>query len=61
MFTQTFPINTATLLHSFADQDFIQPFYLTDSTALALELDHRESEDLDFFNQSNFEPLSLLQ
>lgn len=38
----------------------IQNFYLSGGTALALQLGHRESEDLDFFIKTSFNP-QLLQ
>lgn len=34
-------------------------FYLSGGTALSLHLGHRESEDLDFFNQASFNPYKL--
>lgn len=33
-------------------------FYLTGGTALALHLAHRQSEDLDFFTPSSFDPIT---
>jgi len=59
MHTETLPQLTDTLIKSFADQAFLQPFYLSGGTALALEIGHRESEDLDFFNSKDFDPLLL--
>lgn len=61
MFTQTLPKKTAELLRSFAHAEFLHSFYLSGGTALALEMGHRESEDLDFFNQDDFNPLELQQ
>jgi len=40
---------------------FLNHFYLTAGTALSLLLGHRESEDLDFFIQNEFEPQKLQQ
>ena len=34
--------------------DFLKSFYLTGGTALALQIGHRESEDLDFFSPKSF-------
>jgi predicted nucleotidyltransferase component of viral defense system len=39
---------------------FLKQFYLSGGTALALQLGHRQSEDLDFFSSSKFSP-SILQ
>ena len=38
---------------------FLQPFYLSGGTALALHFSHRESEDLDFFTSNTFDPQRL--
>jgi predicted nucleotidyltransferase component of viral defense system len=38
---------------------WLDDFYLSGGTALSLQLGHRESEDLDFFNQHNFDPRKL--
>ncbi len=38
---------------------FLQQFYLSGGTALALHLGHRESEDLDFFTPETFDPQHL--
>lgn len=61
MFQQTLPDTTVRLLQQFANQNFLQSFYLTGGTALALQIGHRESEDLDFFNQEPFDSLNLQQ
>ena len=34
-------------------QDFIAPFYLAGGTALALQMGHRKSVDLDFFSETD--------
>lgn len=49
-------INTATkaVLEKIATTDFIHQFYLAGGTALALELGHRISVDLDFFTYEKF-------
>jgi len=41
--------------------DFLKSFYLTGGTALALQIGHRESEDLDFFSPKSFEPIKIEQ
>lgn len=61
MFFETLPKKTAALLKELKDFEFLQAFYLSGGTALALQLGHRESEDLDFFCPKNFSPLKLLQ
>lgn len=61
MFIQTLPKKTAELLEILQNQDLLSSFYLTGGTALSLEMGHRESEDLDFFNKEVFEPSALAQ
>jgi hypothetical protein len=63
LYTQTIPPNTAKLLQEFAEKrpDFMSVFYLSGGTALSLQLGHRESEDLDFFNQQSFQPEKIEQ
>ena len=41
------------LLKWAGQQDFISPFYLAGGTALALQMGHRKSVDLDFFSQTD--------
>lgn len=52
--------DTKTVLDLISKQSFHAPFYLSGGTALALYLGHRESEDLDFFTKSEFDPQKLL-
>ncbi|MBU0619000.1 nucleotidyl transferase AbiEii/AbiGii toxin family protein [Patescibacteria group bacterium] len=61
MHLNTLPIQTIHLLKQIKNKKFLQSFYLTDGTALSLQLGHRESEDLDFFSQKSFNPLQLQQ
>lgn len=49
------PFKTKKVLHNLNKLNLINNFYLTGGTALSLQLEHRESEDLDFFNQNTFE------
>jgi len=58
IYPQTLPKKTAQLLELFSQKkpDFLSLFYLSGGTALSLQLGHRESEDLDFFSSSSFEP-----
>lgn len=46
--TKNIPSNTAALLNQFAKYTFFQEFTLVGGTALALQIGHRQSEDLDF-------------
>jgi predicted nucleotidyltransferase component of viral defense system len=59
MFTQTLPLPTAALIQDLKGNTFLNDFYLSGGTALSLQLGHRESEDLDFFNQQNFSPATI--
>jgi predicted nucleotidyltransferase component of viral defense system len=52
--------DTKTVLDLISKQSFHTPFYLSGGTALALYLGHRESEDLNFFTESDFDPNKLL-
>ena len=53
------PKSTATVFHKIASLEFIKPFYLSGGTALALQLKHRQSEDLDFFTHHDFDSAML--
>ena len=59
MYTNTLPGNTETVLHKLSQSKIVQGFYLTGGTALSLQLGHRESQDLDFFSQKDFQPEEL--
>lgn len=59
--TNTLPQATARVLEMIKILPDLSTFYLTGGTALSLLLGHRESEDLDFFTQQQFEPLVLQQ
>lgn len=48
--------NTSKILRKLKKTVFIKNFYLSGGTALALQIGHRESEDLDFFNSESFNP-----
>lgn len=60
-YPETLPAKTASLLNLIQSQtpEFLSRFYLTGGTALTLLLGHRESEDLDWFSQENFDPVKL--
>jgi len=51
MRTEILSPKVAELLRKIKNGKFLGSFYLSGGTALALQLGHRESEDLDFFNQ----------
>src|SRR3989344_6726861 len=57
--TSILPKKTSAIFELLARTDFIRTFYLSGGTGLALQLKHRESEDLDFFSQNEFNPESL--
>lgn len=54
MFTKTLSKNTLSVLKKLGKWDKIKSFVLVGGTALALELGHRKSEDLDFFSKIEF-------
>lgn len=60
-FINTLPLKTTKLITLFQDKKprFLKNFYLSGGTVLSLLLGHRESEDLDFFNPTNFNPIKL--
>lgn len=61
----TLPAATAQLAQIIQDKQeslhFLSSFYLSGGTGLSLQLGHRESEDLDFFSQSTFDPGQVQQ
>jgi len=62
MHTETLAPNTKSIFEILGkNSTILENFYLSGGTALALHLGHRESEDLDFFSQIEFEPEILLQ
>lgn len=54
IFTETLPKATENILNKIKHIPDLQKFYLSGGTALALQLGHRESEDLDFFTREKF-------
>jgi len=60
-YTNTVPSATRAVLDDIKHIPDLQNFYLTGGTALSLYLGHRESEDLDFFIKTRFEPQILQQ
>lgn len=60
MFTDILPGNTKAVLEALGKIGAIRDsFYLSGGTALALQIGHRESEDLDFFSETDFEPAKI--
>lgn len=60
-YPETVPQSTQQVLTKIKGIPDIQNFYLSGGTGLSLQLGHRESEDLDFFIKSSFEPQLLQQ
>lgn len=60
MFEQVLPGNTKAILALLEKSEIIQKAYLAGGTALALQLGHRISYDLDFFTQDEFDENMLL-
>jgi hypothetical protein len=60
VYTDTLPAATSDVLDTLMKVEMLGGFYLSAGTALALQLGHRESEDLDFFTQQFFDPQVLL-
>jgi len=61
LFIDTLPFHTTQLVQLIQKKRpaFLQSFYLSGGTGLSLQLGHRKSEDLDFFNEQSFNPQSL--
>ena len=59
--TRTVEPTTLGLLKSLMSKNYLQSFYLVGGTALALQLGHRKSIDLDFFTVVDFDTEVLLQ
>lgn len=61
----TLPTTTAELATLFQEKQnelpFLSTFYLSGGTGLSLQLGHRESEDLDFFSETSFNPEQVQQ
>ena len=60
MYLNSLPQDTLKLFQTLSYKDFLSEFYLSGGTALSLQLNHRQSEDLDFFIQKKFKPEYLL-
>lgn len=67
-YTKTLPSTTAQLVAKIqksvgekpVESNFLSQFYLSGGTGLSLQIGHRESEDLDFFTQTEFDPAKLM-
>ncbi len=59
MHTDVLPRNTKDVLDKLKKSGIVSNFYLTGGTALALQIGHRESEDLDFFCETDFDPVEI--
>jgi len=59
MYPETISEKTKSVLAKITQADFIQEFYLAGGTALAIQLGHRESIDLDFFSNKKFSVQNL--
>lgn len=55
------PEKTRLLLEKLSHQQFIADFYLAGGTAMALFLNHRRSDDLDFFSAKEFDQALLIK
>ena len=55
------PPKTRLLLEKLSHQSFIADFYLAGGTAMALFLNHRRSDDLDFFSEKEFNQTILIK
>lgn len=58
-FESALPPKTKIALDKIINMPDLADFYLSGGTALSLQLGHRESEDLDFFSQKEFNPEML--
>jgi len=61
LFVNTLPVKTGVLIAEFQKKQssFLNNFYLSGGTALSLQIGHRESEDLDFFCEKDFDPKQI--
>ncbi len=53
--------NTFKLLQKLQEKEYLHNFILVSGTALALQLGHRKSIDIDLFNQNDFNSNNLLE
>ena len=55
------PLKTRVILEKLSEAEFIKNFYLAGGTAAALFLNHRRSDDLDFFSEKEFRTPTLIK
>ena len=60
MYKKSLNIKTEALIKKIESARFVKKFYLAGGTALALQIGHRQSIDLDFFINNNFELEELI-
>jgi len=60
LYTESVAPNTLELLKSFMQKSYLSDFVLAGGTALALQIGHRSSIDLDMFSDSDFDSDVLL-
>lgn len=60
MFKKVLSQQTKNVLALLAKQNFIKDFYLAGGTALAFQIGHRTSIDLDFFTSKRFDPKEII-
>lgn len=60
-YPETLPMATQSVLQIIKNLPELKNFYLSGGSALSLQVGHRESEDLDFFIKSSFNPQLLQQ
>jgi len=61
LYNQTLEKKTAFLLEKLSNVNFLKDYYLAGGTALALQLGHRQSIDLDWFIQKNIKTKELIK
>lgn len=60
MFVEVVPADLPRHLDTLSQAGVLRPFYLAGGTAVALQLGHRVSDDLDFFSPESFNPDTLV-
>lgn len=59
--TETVTAETYVLMQELMQKDYLSDFYLVGGTALALQIGHRTSTDIDLFNHIEFDKVQLSQ
>ena len=60
LYRETVESRTFALLETLSEDPHLQHYFLVGGTALALQLGHRRSIDLDFFTRTSFNPKDLI-